>query len=101
MNPQATTAFNTLMITLRHFFEHGGSGYPPTHPHGAKRPATIDGATALVASADWVLAQRAARGPHYHSLIDVIASQREELLEALDQVPGKPATAVAAGRRSA
>lgn len=88
------------MITVRHLFEHGGSGYTPDHPYGAQRPATIEGELALVASTDWVLAQRAARGNHYHSLIDVLVGLREELLEALDEVEGKPVTAVAAGRRS-
>ena len=100
MNQQATNAFRTLEITILHFFEHGGSGYEPQHEHATRQPPTIEGALALVASADWILSQRAKRGPHFHSLIDVLVGQRAELLEALDEVPGKPATSIAAGRRS-
>ena len=100
MNPQALIAFHTLMNTVRHFFEHGGSGYSLTHPRGARQPATLEGALALVAAADWILAERAKRGPHYHSLVDVVIGQRAELLECLDAVEARPATAAAAGRRA-
>ena len=100
MNQQATNAFRTLEITIRHFFEHGGSGYEPTHEHATRQPPTTEGAIALVASADWILSQRAKRGQHFHSLVDVIVAQREELLEHLDAVAGRPATAAAAGRRA-
>lgn len=101
MNQQALNSFRTLEITIRHFFEHGGSGYEPGHHHATRQPPTIEGALALVASADWILSQRAKRGPHFHSLVDVLVAQREELLEHLDAVEGKPATSIAAGRRSA
>ena len=100
MNQQALNSFRTLEITIRHFFEHGGSGYEPTHEHATRQPTTTEGAIALVASADWILSQRVKRGPHFHSLIDVLVGQRAELLEALDEVEGKPSTAIAAGRRS-
>ena len=101
MNQQTLNSFRTLEITIRQFFALGGSGYEPTHEHATRQPPTTEGAIALVASADWILSQRAKRGPHFHSLVDVLVAQREELLEALDEVPGKPATSIAAGRRSA
>ena len=100
MNTQALIAFETLDNTVRHFFEHGGAGYSPTHPNATRQPATLEGALALVASADFILKARATRG-HYHSLLDVIEQQRDELVQAMDAVEGKPATVVAAGRRSA
>ena len=100
MNQQATNAFRNLAVTLHHFFTNSGSGYEPTHEHATRQPPTTEGALALIASADWILSQRAKRGQHFHSLVFVIVAQREELLEALDQVPGKPATAIAAGRRA-
>ena len=100
MNPLALNSFRTLEITIRQFFALGGLGYETTHEHATRQPPTTEGAIALVASADWILAQRVKRGPHFHSLIDVLVGQRAELLEALDEVPGKPSTAIAAGRRS-
>lgn len=99
MNTQATNAFHILMNTIRHFFEHGGAGYPPNHPHAARQPATLEGALALLASADFILGARATRG-HYHSLLDVIERQRADLVECLDAVEARPATVAAAGRRA-
>lgn len=100
MNTQALIAFETLDNTVRHFFEHGGAGYSPTHPHATRQPATLEGALGLLRAADFILGARASRG-HYHSLLEVIERQRDELVEALDAVEAKPATVVAAGRRSA
>ena len=100
MNTQTSIAFETLMNTIRHFFEHGGAGYSLTHPHAARQPATLEGALALVRSADFIIETRVTRG-HYHSLLEVIESQRGELVHLLDAVEGAPDTSVAAGRRSA
>ena len=100
MNTQTSISFDILDNTIRHFFEHGGAGYSLNHPHAARKLATLEGALALVASADFILKARATRG-HYHSLLEEIERQRDDLVHLLDAVEGAPDTAVAAGRRSA
>ena len=79
----------------------GGYGYAPSSPHGRLHEPTMEAALALVATADCLLNERKTRGPHYAPYLEQIEGLRAELLEALDEVPGKPATSIAAGRRSA